>query len=129
MDQLKLEPSHLLFKGERNKSISISLKIENSSSNRIAFKLKSTAPEHYMINSASNIIEPSETMIVNVILDEEEFNYDSNETDQHKFLVQYFALDEDENDLTNEQILSKWYEIESDRFVRVDLESSFDFDQ
>ena len=63
---LTLDPSNeLRFKGPFDDYVTVSLKIENPTEKRIAFKIKTTAPKRYCVKPNSGVLDPKQSMKVN----------------------------------------------------------------
>jgi len=88
---LLLDPSNeLRFKGPFDDDVTVSLIIRNPTEKRIAFKIKTTAPKRYCVKPNSGVLDPAQSMKVNVLL--QPFVYDPNEKNKHKFMVEFFIL-------------------------------------
>lgn len=80
------------FRGPFTDVITAELKLSNPSDKRVCFKVKTTAPKRYCVRPNSGIIESKESVSVAVML--QPFDYDPNEKNKHKFMVQtMFAPD------------------------------------
>lgn len=90
---LILTPPHeLKFRGPFAEVVSSELKLRNPSTKRVLFKVKTTAPKRYCVRPNSGLIEPDSAVTVSVML--QPFDYDQNEKNKHKFMVQtMFAPD------------------------------------
>lgn len=90
---LKLEPDNeLRFRGPFTDVVTAELKLVNPSEKRVCFKVKTTAPKRYCVRPNSGIIEPNQSVSVAVML--QPFDYDPQEKNKHKFMVQtMFAPD------------------------------------
>jgi len=90
---LILTPPHeLKFRGPFTEVVSSELKLKNPSSKRVLFKVKTTAPKRYCVRPNSGLIEPDSAVTVSVML--QPFDFDQNEKNKHKFMVQtMFAPD------------------------------------
>ena len=53
---------------------------------QVCFKVKTTAPRRYCVRPNSGMIDAGETMEVSIML--QPFQYDPNERNNHKFMVQ-----------------------------------------
>ncbi|XP_045193498.1 vesicle-associated membrane protein/synaptobrevin-binding protein-like isoform X1 [Mercenaria mercenaria] len=94
LDQvLQIEPSvELVFRGPFNEVVTADLKLTNPSDKRVCFKVKTTAPKRYCVRPNSGVIESKGAVTVAVML--QPFDYDPNEKNKHKFMVQtMFAPD------------------------------------
>jgi hypothetical protein len=84
---LTLEPqSELKFVGPFTSVVASDLHLTNPSSRRVLFKVKTTAPKRYCVRPNSGIIEPNSRVSVSVML--QPFDYDPQEKNNHKFMVQ-----------------------------------------
>ena len=102
---LVLEPSNeLRFKGSFDDDVTVSLTIRNLTEKRVAFKIKTNAPDCYCVKPKSGFLDPDETIKVNVML--EPFDYDPSEKNKHKFVVQYLYLNDEEMELNLNDILN-----------------------
>lgn len=90
---LKIEPSQVLrFEGPFTDVVTSELKLSNPSEKRVCFKVKTTAPKQYCVRPNSGLIEPGNSVRVAVML--QPFDYDPQEKNKHKFMVQtMFAPD------------------------------------
>lgn len=90
---LKLTPDgELRFRGPFTDVVTAELKLSNPSEKRVCFKVKTTAPKRYCVRPNSGIIEPNQSVSVAVML--QPFDYDPQEKNKHKFMVQtMFAPD------------------------------------
>lgn len=86
--QLQISPGDLRFRFEPRKNIPITLSLHNPTSERIAFKVKTTSPKKYCVRPSSGFVEPSSGRDVQVIMQaQKEFSGQGECKD--KFLVQY----------------------------------------
>jgi len=94
---LILEPPYeLRFKGPFTDVVTSYLKLNNPSERRVCFKVKTTAPKRYCVRPNSGIVEARQQLSVAVML--QPFDYDPNEKNKHKFMVQsMFAPEGDIN--------------------------------
>lgn len=84
---LQLEPKgELRFKGPFTEVVTSMLKLANPSDKKVCFKVKTTAPKRYCVRPNCGVVDPHETMTVHVML--QPFEYDPNERNKHKFMVQ-----------------------------------------
>uniref|UniRef100_H3DBL6 Vesicle-associated membrane protein-associated protein A n=1 Tax=Tetraodon nigroviridis TaxID=99883 RepID=H3DBL6_TETNG len=79
-------PSDLKFKGPFTDVVTTNLKLKNPSERKICFKVKTTAPRRYCVRPNSGMIDPGATVVISVML--QPFDYDPNEKNKHKFMVQ-----------------------------------------
>jgi len=124
---LLLDPSNeLRFKGPFDDYVTVSLSIRNPTKSRIAFKIKTTAPKRYCVKPNSGVLDPEQSMKVNVLL--QPFNYDPNEKNKHKFMVQYLYLNDEEIQMSVNDILTMWKDVNSSRLLDLKLKCIFDYD-
>jgi hypothetical protein len=123
---LVLDPSNeLRFKGPFDDYVTVSLTIRNPTEKRIAFKIKTTAPKRYCVKPNSGVLDPGQLMKVNVLL--QPFNYDPNEKNKHKFMVQYLYLNDEEIQLSVNEILNMWKDVSASRLLDLKLKCLFEF--
>lgn len=123
---LQLEPSNeLRFKGPFDDYVTVSLSIRNPTEKRIAFKIKTTAPKRYCVKPNSGVLDSSQSMKVNVLL--QPFTYDPNEKNKHKFMVQYIYLTDAEMLMSVNDILNMWKDVPASRLLDLKLKCLFDF--
>lgn len=124
---LLLDPANeLRFKGPFDDYVTVSLTIKNPTDKRIAFKIKTTAPKRYCVKPNSGVLDPAQSMKVNVLL--QPFQYDPNEKNKHKFMVQYLYLNNEEIQLSVNDILNMWKDVDTKRLLDLKLKCIFDFD-
>jgi vesicle-associated membrane protein-associated protein A len=122
---LLLDPSNeLRFKGPFDDYVTVSLTIRNPTEKRIAFKIKTTAPKRYCVKPNSGVLDPAQSMKVNVLL--QPFNYDPNEKNKHKFMVQYLYLNDEEIQLSVNDILNMWKDVNTKRLLDMKLKCIFE---
>lgn len=97
---LMIEPQHeLTFIGPFTTAVSAVMTLTNPSDRKVCFKIKTTAPKRYCVKPNSGLIDSKQTVQVTVSL--QPFEYDPNEKNRHKFMVQaMFAPDGDINQET-----------------------------
>jgi len=66
--------------------VTSSLKLMNPLDRRVCFKVKTTAPKKYCVRPNSGVLEPKQVISVAVML--QPFDYNPNEKNKHKFMVQ-----------------------------------------
>jgi len=90
---LQIEPQHeLTFIGPFTTAVSAVMNLKNPSDRKVCFKIKTTAPKRYCVKPNSGVIDPKQTVQVAVSL--QPFEYDPQEKNRHKFMVQaMFAPD------------------------------------
>lgn len=79
-------PVELHFKGEFTSIVTSYLKLTNPTEQRVLFKVKTTAPKQYCVRPNSGIIEAKQFVQVAVML--QPFEYNPDEKNKHKFMVQ-----------------------------------------
>jgi len=94
---LVIEPQNeLTFVGPFTTAVSAVMALKNPSDRKVCFKIKTTAPKRYCVKPNSGVIDPRETVQIAVSL--QPFEYDPQEKNRHKFLVQsMFAPEGDLN--------------------------------
>lgn len=123
---LILDPSNeLRFKGPFDDYVTVALTIRNPTEKRVAFKIKTTAPKRYCVKPNSGVLHSNQTIKVNVLL--QPFNYDPNEKNKHKFMVQYLYLTEQEMQLDVNDILNLWKDLPANRLMDMKLKCIFEF--
>lgn len=122
---LVLDPANeLKFRGPFDDYVSVSLTIRNPTPKRIAFKIKTTAPKRYCVKPNSGVLDPEQTMKVNVLL--QPFIYDPNEKNKHKFMVQYMYLNDNEMQYSVNEILNMWKDVSNSRLLDLKLKCIFE---
>eukprot|EP00879_Flechtneria_rotunda_P001053 GHRR01001191.1.p1 GENE.GHRR01001191.1~~GHRR01001191.1.p1 ORF type:complete len:255 (+),score=79.83 GHRR01001191.1:120-884(+) len=88
MAEAEISPSELKFRFQLNKQLPAAISIFNPSSERLAFKVKTTTPKKYVVRPSSGVVEPQSTANVQVIMQaQKEFPPDMANC-KDKFLVQ-----------------------------------------
>lgn len=118
---LALEPPYeLRFRGPFTDVVTSELKLGNPSEKRVCFKVKTTAPKRYCVRPNSGLIEPGQDVTVAVML--QPFDYDPNERNKHKFMVQtMFAPD---GPIESQEAL--WKEAKPDQLMDSKLKCVFE---
>ncbi|XP_060556548.1 vesicle-associated membrane protein/synaptobrevin-binding protein-like isoform X1 [Ruditapes philippinarum] len=118
---LLIEPSNeLVFRGPFNEVVTADLKLTNPSDKRVCFKVKTTAPKRYCVRPNSGVIESKGSVTVAVML--QPFDYDPNEKNKHKFMVQtMFAPD---GKIDNQEQL--WKDVSPDQLMDSKLKCVLD---
>lgn len=118
---LALEPPYeLRFRGPFTDVVTSELKLGNPSEKRVCFKVKTTAPKRYCVRPNSGLIEPGLDVTVAVML--QPFDYDPNERNKHKFMVQtMFAPD---GPIESQEAL--WKEAKADQLMDSKLKCVFE---
>eukprot|EP00744_Colponema_vietnamica_P001643 GILI01002702.1.p1 GENE.GILI01002702.1~~GILI01002702.1.p1 ORF type:complete len:258 (-),score=99.00 GILI01002702.1:406-1179(-) len=87
LSSLKLTPAkELTFPRAIGKSSTISLQLKNEENQRIAFKVKTTAPRSYLVRPNQGFLDPQQSLDVNIILQPLKEEPPAESSD--KFLVQ-----------------------------------------
>lgn len=113
--------SHLTFRGPFNEVVTSILTLTNIASDKVCFKVKTTAPRRYCVRPNSGVIEAGDTMEVSIML--QPFQYDPNDRNNHKFMVQSMALSADNATLPLEEI---WKNAEPKSVVDKKLKCQFE---
>lgn len=69
------------------------LRLTNMNDKAVLFKIKTTAPKKYCVRPNCGSIQPNETLKVMIAL--QPFDYDPNEKNKHKFMVQSLVANEE----------------------------------
>jgi vesicle-associated membrane protein-associated protein A len=113
-------PFELRFRGPFTDVNTSELKLKNPSGKRVCFKVKTTAPKRYCVRPNSGLIEPGKEVAVAVML--QPFEYDPNERNKHKFMVQtMFAPD---GPIESQEAL--WKEAKPDQLMDSKLKCVFE---
>jgi hypothetical protein len=89
---LELIPnSDLIFKGPFNVVSITTLKLANSGNERLAYKIKTTAPKRYCVKPNSGYLEAHTTANIQVMLQPQAAGQPDDRT-KHKFMVQWVAV-------------------------------------
>jgi hypothetical protein len=90
---LIIEPANeLTFVGPFTSAVSSVMTLRNPTDRKVCFKIKTTAPKRYCVKPNSGVIDPKQLVQVQVSL--QPFEYDANDKNRHKFMVQsMFAPD------------------------------------
>jgi len=92
---LIIEPQHeLSFVGPFTTAVSAVMSLTNPSDRKVCFKIKTTAPKRYCVKPNSGVIDAKQAVQVAVSL--QPFEYDPNEKNRHKFMVQAMFAPEGE---------------------------------
>lgn len=92
---LIIEPQHeLAFVGPFTTAVSAVMTLRNPSDRKVCFKIKTTAPKRYCVKPNSGVIDAKQAVQVAVSL--QPFEYDPNEKNRHKFMVQAMFAPEGE---------------------------------
>ncbi|XP_071446649.1 vesicle-associated membrane protein-associated protein B [Hetaerina americana] len=117
---LIIEPQNeLKFVGPFCSPVTSFMKLINPSDQRVCFKIKTTAPKKYCVRPNSGILDPKSSVDIAVCL--QPFEYDPNEKNKHKFMVQtMFAPDGDIN------MDSLWKDAKPEKFMDSKLKCVFE---
>jgi len=89
---LELIPnSDLIFKGPFNVVSTTALKLSNSANERLAYKIKTTAPKRYCVKPNSGFLDAHATANIQVMLQPQAAGQPDDRT-KHKFMVQWVAV-------------------------------------
>lgn len=90
-------PVELRFRGPFTDVVTSELTLSNPSDKILCFKIKTTAPRRYCVRPNSGVITPKQTVTVSVML--QPFDFDPNEKNKHKFMVQAIIIPNADVDL------------------------------
>ncbi|XP_019640230.1 PREDICTED: vesicle-associated membrane protein-associated protein B/C-like isoform X7 [Branchiostoma belcheri] len=120
---LILEPSgELKFKGPFTEVVTSNLKLNNPTDKRVCFKVKTTAPRRYCVRPNSGVVEPSSSINVSVML--QPFDYDPQEKNKHKFMVQ--SMFAPEGGIDNETMVNMWKDADQTQLMDSKLKCVFE---
>jgi len=89
---LELIPNgDLIFKGPFTVVSTTTLKLSNSGNERLAYKIKTTAPKRYCVKPNSGFLEPHATANIQVMLQPHTAGQQDDRT-KHKFMVQWVGV-------------------------------------
>lgn len=84
---LVIDPANeLAFTGPFTSPVSSIMTLTNPTERKVCFKIKTTAPKKYCVKPNSGVIDPKQ--VVNVTVSLQPFDFDPNEKNRHKFMVQ-----------------------------------------
>lgn len=92
-------PAEITFKGPFTDVVTSHIKLTNPTEKQVCFKVKTTAPKQYCVRPNSGLIPPSDSVLVSVML--QPFDYNAEERNKHKFMVQSAFVPSDEHSLEN----------------------------
>lgn len=117
---LLIEPQHeLKFRGPFTSPVTSYMKLTNPSDKRVLFKIKTTAPKKYCVRPNSGVLETKDMIEIAVCL--QPFDYDPNEKNKHKFMVQTMIAPDGE--LNTETL---WKEVHQDNLMDSKLKCVFE---
>lgn len=118
---LHIEPAaELRFRGPFNEVVTADLKLTNPSDKKVCFKVKTTAPKRYCVRPNSGVLDSKCAVTVSVML--QPFEYDPNEKNKHKFMVQTMFAPGDKVD----NLESLWKEVPGDQLMDSKLKCVFE---
>lgn len=101
---LQLDPPHeLRFKGPFEEVVPSKLELSNPSEQPVSFKVKTTAPRRYCVRPNSGVIKPNSKVSVMLML--QPFEYNPQEKNKHKFMVQ--ALYTPDTDISIDELFKQ----------------------
>lgn len=116
---LVIKPEHeLKFCGPFNQAITSHMLLKNPTDKPILFKIKTTAPKRYCVRPNSGLLEPNHFLEVGICL--QPFDFDPNEKNRHKFMVQ--SLVAPEGEFNAEQL---WKEVKPEELMDSKLRCVF----
>jgi len=90
---LELSPgSDLVFRGPFNAVSTTNLKLANSGTERLAYKIKTTAPKRYCVKPNSGFLDPQASTSIQVMLQPQPAGGQQDDRAKHKFMVQWIAV-------------------------------------
>lgn len=98
MSMLTLEPDSTLYfsRSQSTTSPHRNLRLSNTHTGSVAFKVKTTAPKAYLVRPSSGILKPDENQEVQIILQAQPQQGDTQSNASDRFLVQAVAVGENE---------------------------------
>lgn len=111
-------PYELSFTGPFTSAVSSLMKLKNPSEAKVCFKIKTTAPKRYCVKPNSGVIDPGCSVEIAVSL--QPFEYDPQEKNRHKFMVQSMFAPEGE---INQDTL--WKELDPSQLMDSKLKCLF----
>jgi len=117
---LQIEPQHeLKFRGPFNQAITSHMLLKNPTDQSILFKIKTTAPKRYCVRPNSGLLEPNQHLEVAICL--QPFEFDPNEKNRHKFMVQSLVAPDGEFNV--DQV---WKEVKPEQLMDSKLRCVFE---
>ncbi|XP_033114525.1 vesicle-associated membrane protein-associated protein B-like isoform X2 [Anneissia japonica] len=89
-------PTELRFRGPFTDVVTSELHLKNPTKDKICFKIKTTAPRRYCVRPNSGVLGAEDDITVSVML--QPFDYDPQEKNKHKFMVQAMVAPQGEFD-------------------------------
>ncbi|EFJ42815.1 hypothetical protein VOLCADRAFT_107060 [Volvox carteri f. nagariensis] len=93
---VEVSPSDLRFRFQLNKQLLATININNPSSQRVAFKIKTTAPKKYVVRPSSGVVESGSNVSIQVIMQAQKEYAAEFANCKDKFMVQTTVLGESE---------------------------------
>ena len=97
--------NELVFNGKRDKELSCTLSLSNTSQNAAAFKIKTTAPHRYKVRPNLALVQPKSVTKVQVLLVPSQSN---SSVSGDKFLVQIYSFTASMSVPSQRQLPSFW---------------------
>ncbi|GFR40759.1 hypothetical protein Agub_g1371 [Astrephomene gubernaculifera] len=93
---VEVSPSDLRFRFQLNKQLLATITINNPSGQRVAFKIKTTAPKKYVVRPSSGVVEPRSNVSIQVVMQAQKEYAPENANCKDKFMVQTTPLGDTE---------------------------------
>ncbi|KAG2498089.1 hypothetical protein HYH03_003847 [Edaphochlamys debaryana] len=93
---VEVSPQDLRFRFQLNKQLLATITVNNPNAQRVAFKIKTTAPKKYVVRPSSGVVEPHSNVSVQVIMQAQKEYAPEFANCKDKFMVQTTALSETE---------------------------------
>ncbi|KAJ9580643.1 hypothetical protein L9F63_024178 [Diploptera punctata] len=117
---LLIEPQHeLKFRGPFTSPVTSYMKLTNPSEKKVCFKIKTTAPKKYCVRPNSGVLDAKGAIDVAVSL--QPFDFDPNEKNKHKFMVQTMIAPDGEINMD-----SLWKDVNPDNLMDSKLKCVFE---
>jgi len=110
----------LSFKGPFTEVVTSSITLMNPTDDKIAFKVKTTAPKRYCVRPNSGILKKDESITVSVML--QPFEFDPAEKTKHKFMIQSIVM---EGEVTESDV---WKDTDPQKLMDTKLRVVFDME-
>jgi hypothetical protein len=119
---LLISPTELVFPPPLNRVITNILQLTNQTEKPVAFKVKTTAPKRYCVRPNTGLIQPKETVEVQVLFNPSKEKPPSPSL-KDKFQVQSIYLRPE--DQTNADLKELWNNVPQDQILKQKLKCSF----
>jgi len=121
---LQLQPTEIVLKGPFDDLVEAQLNLSNPLLDEdVYYKVKTTASKFYCVRPSSGVIKPRDQTTIKIILQPTDFNELLQEKSRHKFLIQsYIAQTEDEKQKPVERF---WKEIDTSKIMDTKLRVTF----